>query len=117
MELFAVEEMAGNEDEGESLVNKISGSLEKAQDCAARENETRKQKKAGSSREKKETPRNKPSSSKTTMTLSKGSRLQSRRGFRQLSTSLSTEIAGVLSSTAHIPSKRPRKELSDSDSA
>lgn len=37
-------------------------------------------------------------------------------GFRQISTSLFAEIAGVLSSTARIRSKRPRKELSDSES-
>ena len=115
--------MAGNEDEGEPLVNKTSDSLEKAQDNAARETETRKQKKAGNSQHKKEIPKNKPSSSKTTVTKTdfvesiKASISESMvEGFRQISTSLSAEIAGVLSTTARIPSKRPRQELSDSDS-
>ena len=60
--------MAGNQDEGESLVNKTSDSLEKAQDNAAREKETRKQNKARSFQEGRETPKNKPSSLKTTVT-------------------------------------------------
>lgn len=112
--------MAGNGDEGDTLVDKPSGSQEKSQDNATGEKESRKQKKAGNSRD---TPKNKPSSSKTTVTKTdfvesiKASISESMvEGFRQISSSLSAEIAGVLSSTARIPSKRPRKELSDSDS-
>ena len=112
--------MAGNGDEGDTLVDKPSGSQEKSQDNATGEKESRKQKKAGNSQD---TPKNKPSSSKTTVTKTdfvesiKASISESMvEGFRQISSSLSAEIAGVLSSTARIPSKRPRKELSDSDS-
>ena len=89
------------EDEGKFLVNETADSLEKAHSKAVRAKETRKQKKVGSSREEKETPKNKPSSSKTTVTKTdfvesiKALILESMvEGFRKISTSLSAEIAG-----------------------
>ena len=113
--------MAGNEDEGKPLVNTPSVSSETSQNNAAREKEAGKQKKAGSSREETGARKNKPSSSKTNVTKTdfvesiKASITESMaEGFRQISSSLFSEIAGVLSSTAR--SKRPRQELSESNS-
>ena len=119
---FAIEEMAGSDGEGESLVSKPSDGLEKSRNSDTREKETSKQKKAGPPREERTTANSQPSSSKTTVTKTdfvesiKASISESMvEGFRQISKSLSTDIAGMLSSTARPPSKRTARE-SESDS-
>lgn len=109
--------MEGSDGEGESLVSKPSDSLEKSHNSDTREKETSKQKKAGSSREERIKAKNQASSSKTTVTKTdfvesiKVSISESMvEGFRQISKSLSSDIAGMLSSTARTPSKRPATE-------